>query len=40
MIHHGIGGLSIFIGLNGSKEELGLEAKNYYIYQHNDLDKA
>ncbi|KAJ7305093.1 hypothetical protein JRQ81_010926 [Phrynocephalus forsythii] len=40
MVHHGVGGLSVFIGLNGSKEELGLEAKNYYIYQQSDLDKA
>uniref|UniRef100_A0A8D0HDM1 All-trans-retinol 13,14-reductase n=1 Tax=Sphenodon punctatus TaxID=8508 RepID=A0A8D0HDM1_SPHPU len=32
MLQHGIGGFSLFIGLNGSKEELGLEAKNYYVY--------
>ncbi|XP_060642931.2 all-trans-retinol 13,14-reductase [Anolis sagrei] len=40
MMHHGIGGLCVFVGLKGSKEELGFEAKNYYIYQHNDLSEA
>uniref|UniRef100_A0A8D2LJB7 All-trans-retinol 13,14-reductase n=1 Tax=Varanus komodoensis TaxID=61221 RepID=A0A8D2LJB7_VARKO len=40
MVHHGIAGFSLFIGLKGSKEELGLEAKNYFIYRHNDLDEA
>uniref|UniRef100_A0A8D0HA70 All-trans-retinol 13,14-reductase n=1 Tax=Sphenodon punctatus TaxID=8508 RepID=A0A8D0HA70_SPHPU len=35
MLQHGIGGFSLFIGLNGSKEELGLEAKNYYVYPTN-----
>ncbi|KAH0623217.1 hypothetical protein JD844_031283 [Phrynosoma platyrhinos] len=40
MMDHGISGFCVFIGLNGSKEELGLEAKNYYIYQHNDLNEA
>ncbi|XP_042327453.1 all-trans-retinol 13,14-reductase [Sceloporus undulatus] len=40
MMHHGTSGFCVFIGLNGSKEELGLEAKNYYIFQHNDLSEA
>ncbi|XP_072549610.1 all-trans-retinol 13,14-reductase-like [Salminus brasiliensis] len=39
MVKHGVGGLSIFVGLNGTKEELGLEAKNYWIYAENNLDE-
>ncbi|XP_053125727.1 all-trans-retinol 13,14-reductase [Hemicordylus capensis] len=40
MVQHGIGGFSVFIGLKGSKEELGLEAKNYFLYQDNQLDEV
>ncbi|XP_032629295.1 all-trans-retinol 13,14-reductase isoform X2 [Chelonoidis abingdonii] len=40
MVDHGISGLSVFIGLNGSKEELGLEGTNYFIYSHQNLDEA
>ncbi|XP_062994941.1 all-trans-retinol 13,14-reductase [Elgaria multicarinata webbii] len=40
MVQHGITGFSVFVGLKGSKEELGLEAKNFYIYQHNDFNEA
>nr|XP_056716863.1 all-trans-retinol 13,14-reductase [Euleptes europaea] len=40
MVRHGVGGFNVFIGLKGSKEELGLEAKNYYIYTQNNLDEA
>ncbi|KAK2513920.1 Retsat [Columba livia] len=36
---HGEGGFSVFVGLNGSREELGLEATNYYLYLGNDLDE-
>ncbi|XP_061448459.1 all-trans-retinol 13,14-reductase [Rhineura floridana] len=39
-VQHGVGGFSIFIGLRGSKEELGLEAKNCYIYRNNNLDEG
>ncbi|XP_022528563.2 all-trans-retinol 13,14-reductase [Astyanax mexicanus] len=39
MVKHGVAGLSIFLGLNGTKEELGLEAKNYWIYAENNLDE-
>ncbi|XP_027016914.1 all-trans-retinol 13,14-reductase-like [Tachysurus fulvidraco] len=39
MLKHGEGGLSIFIGLNGSKEELGLKAENYWIFCENNLDE-
>ncbi|KAM9165006.1 all-trans-retinol 13,14-reductase isoform 2-T2 [Pangshura tecta] len=40
MVDHGISWLSVFIGLNGSKEELGLEGTNYFIYSHQNLDEA
>ncbi|XP_063997247.1 all-trans-retinol 13,14-reductase isoform X2 [Pogoniulus pusillus] len=36
---HGEGGFSIFIGVNGSKEELGLEPINYFVYPGSDLDE-
>ncbi|XP_065255539.1 all-trans-retinol 13,14-reductase [Emys orbicularis] len=40
MVDHGLSGLSVFIGLKGSKEELGLEGINYFIYSHQNLDEA
>lgn len=40
MVDHGLSGFSVFIGLKGSKEELGLEATNYFIYSHQNLDEA
>lgn len=39
MVEHGLGGLTVFIGIVGSKEELGLEATNYYIYPESNLEK-
>ncbi|NXL86153.1 RETST reductase, partial [Alectura lathami] len=36
---HGEGGFNVFVGLNGSSQELGLEATNYYFYPGNDLDE-
>ncbi|NXP44429.1 RETST reductase, partial [Heliornis fulica] len=36
---HGEGGFTIFIGLNGSREELGLEPINYFIYKGSDLEE-
>ncbi|NXF41415.1 RETST reductase, partial [Nyctibius bracteatus] len=39
MVAHGEGGLSIFVGLNGSREELGLEPTNYFMYLENNLDE-
>uniref|UniRef100_A0A3Q0REV8 All-trans-retinol 13,14-reductase n=1 Tax=Amphilophus citrinellus TaxID=61819 RepID=A0A3Q0REV8_AMPCI len=39
MLKHGEGGLSIFMGLNGTKEELGLKADNYWIFPENNLDE-
>ncbi|MED6285854.1 hypothetical protein CHARACLAT_033463 [Characodon lateralis] len=39
MVKHGEGGLSIFVGLNGTKEELGLKANNYWIFAENNFDE-
>ncbi|NXK15136.1 RETST reductase, partial [Herpetotheres cachinnans] len=39
MVTHGEGGFTVFVGLNGSREELGLEPTNYYMYPGNDLDE-
>ncbi|XP_051995195.1 all-trans-retinol 13,14-reductase-like [Xyrauchen texanus] len=38
MVQNGDGGLSIFIGLDGTKEELDLKADNYWIFLENNLD--
>uniref|UniRef100_A0A8C0B4K7 All-trans-retinol 13,14-reductase n=1 Tax=Buteo japonicus TaxID=224669 RepID=A0A8C0B4K7_9AVES len=39
MATHGEGGFTVFVGLNGSREELGLEPTNYFMYPGNDLDE-
>ncbi|KAG7459743.1 hypothetical protein MATL_G00213950 [Megalops atlanticus] len=39
MMKNGAGGLSIFLGLNGTKEELDLKADNYWIFTENNLDE-
>lgn len=39
MLKHGEGGLSVFVGLNGTKEELGLKADNYWIFSENNFDE-
>uniref|UniRef100_A0A3B4Z890 All-trans-retinol 13,14-reductase n=1 Tax=Stegastes partitus TaxID=144197 RepID=A0A3B4Z890_9TELE len=39
MMKHGEGGLSVFVGLNGTKEELGLKADNYWIFAENNFDE-
>uniref|UniRef100_A0A8C3LU49 All-trans-retinol 13,14-reductase n=1 Tax=Chrysolophus pictus TaxID=9089 RepID=A0A8C3LU49_CHRPC len=39
MATHGEGGFSVFVGLRGSSQELGLQATNYYIYSDNNLDQ-
>ncbi|XP_066498154.1 all-trans-retinol 13,14-reductase [Hoplias malabaricus] len=39
LVKHGMGGLSVFLGLDGTKEELGLDAKNYWIFPENNLDE-
>ncbi|XP_072927707.1 all-trans-retinol 13,14-reductase-like isoform X2 [Hemitrygon akajei] len=38
-LHHGVGGLSVFVGLNGTAEELGLKAANYWFFKENDIDE-
>ncbi|CAI5676132.1 unnamed protein product [Oreochromis niloticus] len=39
MLKHGEGGLSVFMGLNGTKEELGLKSDNYWIFAENNFDE-
>lgn len=39
MMKHGEGGLSVFVGLNGTKEDLGLKADNYWIFSENNFDE-
>uniref|UniRef100_A0A3B5MHZ3 All-trans-retinol 13,14-reductase n=1 Tax=Xiphophorus couchianus TaxID=32473 RepID=A0A3B5MHZ3_9TELE len=39
LVKHGEGGLSILIGLTGTKEELGLKANNYWIFTENNFDE-
>ncbi|KAM6035018.1 all-trans-retinol 13,14-reductase isoform 2-T2 [Theristicus caerulescens] len=39
MATHGEGALTVFVGVNGSREELGLEPTNYFMYLGNDLDE-
>eukprot|EP00061_Rhincodon_typus_P018246 g47346.t1 len=39
MVRHGMGGFSVFVGLDGSKEELGLKAQNYWFYHKNNIDE-
>ncbi|XP_014814198.1 PREDICTED: all-trans-retinol 13,14-reductase isoform X4 [Calidris pugnax] len=39
MATHGAGGFTVFVGLNGSREELGLEPTNYFMYTGTDLDE-
>ncbi|KAM4747588.1 all-trans-retinol 13,14-reductase [Rhinophrynus dorsalis] len=39
MVAHGIAGFSLFIGLRGTKEDLGLQATNYFYFTDTDLQK-
>uniref|UniRef100_A0A8C3CAJ6 All-trans-retinol 13,14-reductase n=1 Tax=Cairina moschata TaxID=8855 RepID=A0A8C3CAJ6_CAIMO len=39
MVKHGEAGFSVFVGLTGSSQELGLEATNYFVYPGNNLDE-
>ncbi|XP_067825051.1 all-trans-retinol 13,14-reductase-like [Heptranchias perlo] len=39
MVQHGIGGFSVFVGLNGSKEDLKIKAANYWFFRETDLDE-
>ncbi|NXD30681.1 RETST reductase, partial [Spelaeornis formosus] len=38
MVTPGEGGFTVFIGLSGSREELGLKPINYFVFPGNDLD--
>nr|XP_060636797.1 all-trans-retinol 13,14-reductase-like [Anolis sagrei ordinatus] len=38
MVQHSMGSFIVFVGLRGTKEELGLKSSNYWIYPSNDLD--
>ncbi|NWI84560.1 RETST reductase, partial [Pitta sordida] len=38
LVTHGLGCLTVFVGLEGSREELGLEPTNYFMYPGSDLD--
>ncbi|NWV29328.1 RETST reductase, partial [Origma solitaria] len=38
LVTHGEAGFTVFVGLNGSNEELGLQPTNYFMYPGNDLD--
>lgn len=40
MIRPGLGMLSVFICLRGTKKDLGLQSTNYYVYFDTDMDKA
>ncbi|XP_067333503.1 inactive all-trans-retinol 13,14-reductase-like isoform X2 [Channa argus] len=38
MVHHGMGSFLVFVGLDGTKEELGIISTNVWMYKDNDLD--
>uniref|UniRef100_UPI0037E72136 all-trans-retinol 13,14-reductase-like n=1 Tax=Semicossyphus pulcher TaxID=241346 RepID=UPI0037E72136 len=38
MVRHGMGSFLVFIGLDGTKEELGIVSTNFWMYKDNDLD--
>lgn len=40
MVRPGLGIFSVFICLQGTKKDLGLQATNYYVYFDTDMDKA
>ncbi|XP_012890906.1 PREDICTED: all-trans-retinol 13,14-reductase [Dipodomys ordii] len=40
MVRPSMGMLSVFICLKGTKEDLGLQSTNYYVYFDTDMDKA
>ncbi|XP_040849544.1 all-trans-retinol 13,14-reductase [Ochotona curzoniae] len=40
LVRPGLAMFSIFICLRGTKEELGLQSTNYYVYFDTDMDKA
>ncbi|KAM3597516.1 uncharacterized protein V6R79_005627 [Siganus canaliculatus] len=38
MVRHGMGSFLVFVGLDGSKEDLGIVSTNFWMYKDNDLD--
>ncbi|KAJ1091610.1 hypothetical protein NDU88_004727 [Pleurodeles waltl] len=39
MVKHGLAGISLFLGIKGTKEELGLTASNYYLFPDKNINK-
>ncbi|XP_034450185.1 all-trans-retinol 13,14-reductase-like [Hippoglossus hippoglossus] len=37
-VRHGMGSFLVFVGLDGTKEELGIVSTNFWMYKDNDLD--
>lgn len=40
MVRPSLGMISVFICLQGTKKDLGLQSTNYYVYFDTDMDKA
>ncbi|XP_003984273.2 all-trans-retinol 13,14-reductase [Felis catus] len=40
MVRPGLSAFCVFIGLRGTKEDLGLQSTNYFVYFDTDFDKA
>ncbi|TMS15565.1 Putative all-trans-retinol 13,14-reductase [Larimichthys crocea] len=38
MVRHGMGSFLVFVGLDGTKEELDIVSSNFWMYKDNDLD--
>lgn len=38
-VQHGVGAMSVYIGLKGSKEDLGIKASNVWAFTDNNCDK-
>nr|XP_020649645.1 putative all-trans-retinol 13,14-reductase [Pogona vitticeps] len=38
LVNHSMGSFLVFVGLRGTKEELGIKSCNYWLYPHNDLN--
>ncbi|XP_015457097.2 all-trans-retinol 13,14-reductase [Astyanax mexicanus] len=39
LVRHGMGSFLVFVGLDGSKEELGIVSTNFWMYKNNDMDQ-
>ncbi|XP_056285910.1 inactive all-trans-retinol 13,14-reductase [Pseudoliparis swirei] len=40
MMKHGRGSFLVFSGFDGTKEELGFESTNFWLFKNNDMDKS